>query len=219
MTMTPTKQINSFLLSTLISGFIIISGCQSTGMERSNETRISLQTMDDDITSAILHLDATGAALGDLLRPGQPDLKKALEAFSDNVAKIVATETKFARHADELTARGTDYFEEWQREGTEYNNPKIQQLSNRRRSILGGVYGRISIQSDSIKNTFKTYALDVTEIQSFLSNDLSINGVAAIAPISRRVISNGDSLKNAMHNVQSIIQSARKEMAQSGSGM
>lgn len=217
--MTPTRQINRFLLSTLISGFIMIAGCQSTGMERSNETRISLQTMDDDITSAILQLDATGAALGDLLRHGQPDLKKALEAFSDNVAKIVATETKFVRHADELTARGTDYFEEWQREGTEYNNPQIQQLSNRRRSILGDVYGRISEHSNSIKDTFKTYALDVTEIQSFLSNDLSINGVAAIAPISRRVISNGDSLKNAMHNVQSIIQSARKEMAQSGSGM
>lgn len=217
--MTPTRLLNCFLLSALIAGFIMAAACQSTGMERSNDTRISLQTMDDDITSAILQLNATGAALGEILRPGQPDLKKALKVFSDNVTKIVATETKFARHADELTARGTDYFEEWQKEGTEYNNPQIQQLSDQRRSILGSVYGRISAQSTRIKDTFKTYALDVTEIQQFLSNDLSTNGVTAIAPISRRVISDGDSLSNAMHNVQSIIQSARKEMAQSGSGL
>lgn len=217
--MTPTRQIYHFLLSALISGLIMTAGCQSTGMERSNETRVSLQTMDDDITSAILQLEATNAALGDLIRPGQPDLKKALEIFSDNVAQIVATETKFARHADELTARGTDYFEEWQKEGNEYNNPQIQQLSNQRRSILGDVYSRISVKSNSIKDNLKAYVLDVTEIQRFLSNDLSTKGVTAIAPISRRVISEGDSLQRAMHNVQSIIQSARNEMAQSGSGM
>lgn len=214
-----TNQMNRFLLSTVIFGFIVIAGCQSTGMERSTETRTSLQTMDDDITSAILQLDANRAALNDLLRPGQPDLKKALKTFSDNVTQIVATEEKFVRHADELTAHGTDYFEEWQKEGVEYNNPGIQQMSNQRRSILGGIYGQITEQSNDIKNTFKTYASDVTEIQMFLFNDLSANGAAAITPIAHQVISDGDSLKYVIENIQSVIQSARKEMAQSGSGM
>lgn len=213
------KQTNLFLLSVLSLTFIGIAGCDSTSMERSTEVRTSLQTMDNDITSAILQLDATGTALGEILRPGQPDLMKALEAFSDNVDQIVATETKFVRHADELTARGTEYFEEWQKKGTEYNNPQIQQISNQRRSILGGVYGQIAEQSNRIKDNFKTYTSDVTEIQTFLSNDLSANGISAITPIARQVISDGDSLNNAMHNVQSIIQSARKEMVQSGSGM
>lgn len=213
------KQVNLFLLGVLFLAFIGIEGCDSTSMERSTEVRTSLQTMDNDITSAILQLDATGDALGEILRPDQPDLKKALEVFSDNVDKIVATEKKFVRHADELTARGTEYFKEWQKEGTKYNNPQIQQLSNQRRSILGGVYGQIAERSNRIKDKFKTYTSDVTEIQTYLSNDLSTNGVAAIAPISHRVISDGDSLKHAMRNVQSIIQSARKEMAQSGSGM
>lgn len=198
---------------------MMTAGCQSTGMERSNDTRVSLQTMDEDITSAILQLEATGTALGELLRTGQPDLKKALEDFSDNATRITDAESKFARHADELTKRGTDYFEEWQSEGTEFNNPEIQQLSNQRRSILGDVYSRISEQSNSIKDTFKTYALDVKEIKTFLSNDLSTNGVAAISPLSRRVISKGERLIHDMNNIQSTIQSARKEMAQSGSGM
>ncbi len=217
--MTPTKQMNQLFLPVLLSCFIMIAGCQSTGMERSNATRISLETMDDDITTAVLQLDATGAALGDLIRPGQPDLKKALHAFSENVTQISSIEAKFAQHADELTARGTDYFEEWQKEGTEYNNPQIQQLSDQRRSILGGVYGRIAQQSIGVTEAFKSYASDVKEIQMFLSNDLSANGVDAIAPTSRQVISDGDSLKKAMQNVQDVIQSARAEMAQSGSGM
>lgn len=217
--MSPTGQIHRSLLTVLISGLILIAGCRSTGMKRSNDTRVSLQTMDEDISSAMLQLDATGAALGELIRPGQPDLKKALNAFSENVDEIVAIEAKFARHADELTARGTDYFEEWQKEGDEYNNAQIQQLSNQRRSILGGAYKIIAKQSTKIKDTFKTYARDVTEIERYLSNDLSANGVRAIVPISRRVISEGDSLTYAMQSVQEVINRARTEMAQSGSGM
>lgn len=212
------KQVNYFLLSALISGSIVIGGCQSTGMEHSDETRISLQIMDEDITSAIQQLDATGGTLDEIIKSGQPDLKKAMETFSDNVDQIVATEIKFVRHADELTARGTEYFEEWQKEGTKYNNRQIQQLSNQRRSILGGVYGQIAERSNRIKDTLKTYTSNITEIRTFLSNDLSLNEVSAIDSIARQVIIDGDSLKHAMHNVQSIIQSARKEMAQSGSG-
>lgn len=216
--MPQSRPINGFLLSALISGFIMIAGCQSTGMERSNETRVLLQTMDEDITSATLQLDATGNALNEILRPSQPNLKKALETLSNNADQVASTEARFARYADELTDRGTDYFEEWQKEGSEYDNPEAQKLSDQRRSILGEVYGRISVQSNTIKDSFKLYAKDVREIQEFLSNDLSTNGVTAIAPISRQVIREGDSLKHAMHNIQSIIQNARKEMAQNESG-
>lgn len=215
--MTPINQMNCFLLSALICGFIIIAGCRSTGMERSNDTRISLQTMDGDITSAMQQVDATGASLGELIRSGQPDLKKALEVFSDNVTQLISTETTFARHAGELTARGTDYFEEWQKEGTEYSNPQIQQLSEQRRSILGGLYSIIAKRSIGVNVTFKTYVSDMTEIRMFLSNDLSANGMTAIAPISRQVISDGDSLRRAMQSVQYVIRRARTEMAQSGS--
>lgn len=184
-----------------------------------NKARISLQAMDKDITSAILQLDATGSALDKLLRPDQPHLKKALKIFLENVNQITSTEIKFALHADELAARGTDYFEEWQKEGTEYNNPQIQQLSDQRRSILGGVYGIIAERSIGVKDAFNTYVSNMTEIQMFLSNDLSANGMAAIAPISRQVISDGDSLKYAMQRVQNVIRKAHAEMTQNGSNL
>ncbi|HKK46019.1 MAG TPA: DUF2959 family protein [Balneolaceae bacterium] len=214
--MTLPKQVDRLLVTAIISSFIGLVGCQRTGMERSNEARISLQTMDEEITSAILQLDATGTTLTNLIKPGQPDPKKALHAFSENVTQIIATETKFARHADKLSERGTDYFEEWQKEGTEYKNPQIQQLSENRRSIVSGVYGRIAHQSIGVTEAFKLYVSNVKEIQMFLSNDLSTNGMTAIAPTAHRVITDGDSLKEAMQNV---IQSARREMAQIGSGM
>lgn len=213
--MTRTTQMNYFLFSALISSFILIVGCQSSGMERSTEARTSLQTMDDDIQSAIRQLDITGGSLDNLMSVSQSDLNKVFATYSNNVSQIASFEEKFARHAAEMTTRGTDYFEEWQKEGTEYNNARIQQLSDQRRATLGKIYDRIAENSIGVNEAFKAYVSDVKEIPAFLSNDLTAKGIAAISPTSEKVVRDGDSLMVALENVQIAIQGARAEMSQS----
>lgn len=39
----------------------------------------------------------------------------------------------------EMNASGKDYFEEWQKEGDKYKNPRIQQLSEQRRLELSRI--------------------------------------------------------------------------------
>ncbi len=209
------KKANLFLLSALLLAFIGITGCNSTNMERSNAARISLQTMDSDIQSTIRQLDDTGKSLDNLMSVSQSDLNKVFDTYSDNVLQIASIEKKFARHAAEMTSRGTDYFEEWQKEGTEYKNPGIQQLSDQRRSVLGKTYDTIAENSIGVNEALKAYVSDVKEIQVFLSNDLTAKGISAIAPICQKVISEGDTLMLALENVQIAIQGARKEMSQS----
>jgi hypothetical protein len=150
------------------------------------------------------------------MRPGQPDVKKAFNLYTDNISKIEKMEKDFAKHADEMKARGKDYFEEWQKEGNKYKNPQIQELSDQRRAELGEIYGRIAENSVGVRDAFKTYVSDAKEIQNYLSNDLTSKGIEAIAPISRKVVTNGEYLRNAIKNVQTAIERARAEMAQSG---
>ena len=209
------KQANLLLLSTLLLAFISIEGCDSTNMERSDAARISLQTMDSDIQSAIRQIGDTGKSLDNLMSVSQSDLNKAYDNYSNNVSELTSLEEKFARHAAEMTTRGTDYFEEWQKEGTEYKNPRIQQLSDQRRTTLGKIYDKIAEKSIGVNEAFKAYVSDVKEIRAFLSNDLTANGISAIAPTSQKVISEGDSLIVMLENVQMAIQRARQEMSQS----
>ncbi len=211
------KQANLFLLSMLLLAFIAIAGCNSTSMERSNAARVSLQNMDSDIQSAIRQLDITGRSLDNLMSVSQSDLNKVFDTYSDNVSQIASFEEKFARHAAEMTNRGTDYFEEWQKEGTEYKNPGIQKLSDQRRAALGKTYDTIAENSIGVNEAFKTYVSDVEEIKVFLSNDLTAKGISAISPTSKKVISEGDNLMVALENMQIAIHGAREEMSQSRS--
>ena len=202
------------LLSSITATVFLIQGCASTGIDRSQRARTTMQTMDNDIKLVSIQLDATGASLDELMKPGHMDVKKAFDMYSDNVSTIEKMEANFSKHANEMKTRGKEYFEEWGKDGDAYKNPEIQALSVQRRSELGEIYGRIAENSVGVKDAFKTYVSDVKEVQTYLSNDLTTKGINAIEPVSRKVVYDGDNLKYAIKNVQTAIDRARTEMAQ-----
>jgi len=214
--MKPTTQSVTCILIMLMVAAIGLAGCDSTGTQRSKAASTTMQTVENDINLVAVQLDVTGASLDELMRPGQSDVKKAFNSYTDNISKIEKMEKDFAKHADEMKARGNDYFEEWQKEGDKYKNQQIQELSDQRRSELGRIYGRIAENSIGVEEAFKAYVSDSKEIQNYLSNDLTSKGIEAIAAISKRVVENGEHLRSAIKNVQTAIETARAEMSQSG---
>ena len=211
-----TSKTLAFLLTTLSIAVISIAGCATTGMQRSEKASTSMQAVDNDIKLIVAQLDAAGASLEELTRTGQSDVKKAFDLYSDNILKLAAMENGFSKHADEMKARGKDYFEEWQTEGSKYKNPRIQELSEQRRMALADIYGQIPLNSIGVKEAFRAYLSDVTEIQTYLSNDLTSKGVEAIAPMARRASMDGDNLKYAIKDLEMAIEQARAEMTQGG---
>ncbi|MDO9265390.1 MAG: DUF2959 family protein [Desulfosalsimonadaceae bacterium] len=211
-----TNQSVALLFATIIVAVISIVGCASTGIERSKEARTTMKTVDNDIKLIVALLDATDASLNELTRSGQSDAKMAFDLYTANIEKIVEMEEDFGRHADEMKDRGEEYFEEWQKEGDDYKNPQIRELSEQRRMELIEIYKRIPLNSIGVKEAFKAYVSDAKEIQIYLSNDLTSKGIEAIAPLSRRVASDGDTLKYAIKTLEMSIERARAEMSQSG---
>jgi len=208
------KQI-AFLSTMLIVVVLIVAGCASTGIQRSDKATTTMQTVDNEIKLVVVQLDATGASLTELMKPGQSDVTKAFELYTTNVTKIEKMEKDFAKHAKEMKTRGANYFAEWQKEGDKYENPEIQALSEQRQAELGEIYGKIAENSVGMDEAFKAYVSDLKEIQSFLSNDLTSKGIEAIAPISRKTVFDGNRLKREINKLQMSIEAARSEMTHS----
>lgn len=200
----------------LVVAALAITSCASTGMQRSQDTRITMETMDNDIQEASRQLDVTGTSLNELIRPGQTDVKKAFNIYTQNAEEMVAMEKRFAKHAEQMEAKGINYFEEWQKEGDKYENERIQQLSEQRRNALKEIYDKIAENSIGVDEAFKEYATDIKEIQTFLSNDLSTKGIEAIRPTAKEAIMDGESLKYELQKLQTAIQDARAEMSLTG---
>jgi outer membrane murein-binding lipoprotein Lpp len=211
-----TNQSVAFLFTALVVAVTCISGCSSTGIQRSEKATTTMQTIDNDIRLIVVQLDATGASLDELTKVGQSDVKKAFVSCTDNISKIETMEKHFAIHADEMKDRGKDYFDEWQKEGNKYNNAQIRELSEQRRAQLGEIYAKIAENSVEVKGPFKAYVSDVKDIQIYVSNDLTSKGIESIAPITRKAVDDGEKLKSAIRNLQAAIEKARAEMSHTG---
>lgn len=192
-----------------------ISSCSTTGMQRSEDVQSTMRTVDNDIKSIVVQLDAIGASLDELTKSGQADLKRAFDLFSDNASEIKNMEKDFVKHAAEMEKNGKTYFDKWDSESQEYDNPEIQKRSNERREELGNTYDKIAQNNVGVKEAFQEYVSDINEIERFLSNDLTSDGLDSISVVTNKALNNGTHLKNELQNLQAAIEEARVKMRQS----
>ena len=73
---------NLFFTTVLLGAITCMTGCATTGMERSTKTTNSMQTVEGDYKQASVQIDATKASLEELIKPDQTDMKKAFDAYT-----------------------------------------------------------------------------------------------------------------------------------------
>jgi len=205
------------VLAVLLVAFTFtVASCSSTGMQRSEDLQSSLETVDNDIKLVVVQIDAIGASLDQLTRPGQSDVRSAFDVYSKNVSKIEDMEKGFLKHADKMISDGEKYFENWDKKGDRYDNPELQRSSDERRAELGQTYDKIGQNSEGVREAFKVYVSDVNEIEEYLANDLTTRGITSIESLANQTVRNGSQLNRELENLQSAIEAARTEMRQSG---
>jgi hypothetical protein len=209
------KPVNVFAVLILALS-ISVAACSTTGMQRSQDVQSDMQTVDNDIKLIIVQLDAINASLDELTKPGQADVKRAFDVYSKNVSNMEKLEKDFSKHADQMTESGQTYFEEWDENNNQYENPEIQRNSDERREALGNVYDKIAENSIGVKEAFRLFVSDAAQISSYISNDLTTKGITSISSLADGTVRNGVLLKNELENLQTAIEDARAEMVQSG---
>lgn len=205
---------STVIFTTVLLGAITcLTGCATTGMDRATKTTNSMQTLEGDYKQASVQIDATRTSLEDLIKPDQPNMKKAYDAHAENVKKIEKLGKRLEMHSEKMSARGNEYFAEWE---SSYTNPEIRELSERRRIEMREVYAQIPEASIGVKGALKSYLTDIGEIQKYLSNDLTPQGINAIRPVAQRAVQEGDNLKETIKPVLNAIDRVKYEMAQGG---
>ena len=110
-------------------------------------------------------------------------------------------EKDFSKHSDKMTKSGKTYFEAWDKDKNQYDNPDIQRRSDERHAALGRIFDKIGENNKAVKEAFRTYVSDVTEIESYMSNDLTTKEITSIASMSDKTVRNGKLLKNKLGNL------------------
>jgi hypothetical protein len=202
-----------FFTTVLLGVLTCLSGCATTGMDRATKTTNSMQTVEGDYRETSSQIDVTRASLEDLIKPTQTDVKKANDVYTDNVVKMEKLGKRLDTHTNNMKTRGNDYFMEWE---SSYTNQDIRELSERRRIEMRAVYAKIPAASIGVTGALKSYLTDIREVQKYLSNDLTPQGIAAISTIAQKAVMDGDSVKKSIKPVLTAIDQVKFEMTQGG---
>jgi hypothetical protein len=202
----------AFFTMFLLGAAAFLGGCVTTGMDRSVKTSNSIKEVDSDIRKINIQIDVTAKSLDSILNAGQPDLKKAFDTYSDAVAELDSQGKKVLKHIDEMKLRSTEYFAEWQKQGETYTNPQIRELSDERRNKLAEIYARVPTAGAGIKRAYLAYLVDLKEIQTYLSNDLTPDGITAITPVAEKSDQDAEALKTSLEPVLTALDEINAEL-------
>ena len=188
----------AFVTMLLLGTSAFLGGCATTGMDRSIKTSNSIKEVDIEIRKMIVQIDVTGASLDALVIPGQANMKKPFDSYTDNLAKLDKEGKKVLKRVEEMKSNSTEYFDEWEKQGDTFTNPEIRELSEERRIKLAGIYARVPAAGAGIKGSYHAYLTDLKEIQKYLSNDLTPKGIEGITPAANKSIQDREVLKESL---------------------
>jgi hypothetical protein len=201
-----------FLTMLMVGAAAFLGGCATTGMDRSVKTSNSIQEVDNEIAKMDVQLDKTAASLDLILRPDQPELKKLFEDYSDNLVKLENEGNRVLKRMEEMDSQSIEYFAEWEKQGNAYSNPRIRELSEERRLKLAETYARVPAASAGVEVTYLTYLSDLKEIQTYLSNDLTPQGIETITPVVDKTDQDLKALKESMQPVLAALNEIKAEL-------
>lgn len=201
-----------FFTLLLIGSTAFLGGCATTGMDRSVKASNSIKEVDGDIRIMVVQIDTTAASLDALVRPGQTDLKKSFHTYSDNLAKLDSHGKRVLRHVEEMKARNKEYFAEWEKQGDNYTNPEIRELSEERRNKLADIYAQVHTAGGGVKIAYLAYLSNLTQIQKYLSNDLTPQGIETITPVVTKTTQDLDALRASIQPVIAALDGIKAEL-------
>ena len=204
----------AFFTTLLLGAAAFLSGCATTGMDRSVKTSNSIREVDKEIRKMMVQIDVTAASLDSLVIPGNPDLKKSFNSYSDNLAKLDSEGKRVLKRIDQMKSRSNEYFAEWEKQGDTFTNPDIRALSEERRIKLAGIYAQVPASASGIKGTYHEYLTDLKEIQKFLSTDLTPKGIEGITPVANKSVQDLDALKTSLKPVIAALDEINVELYQ-----
>lgn len=206
------KHLLAFFATLLIGTGAILGGCATTGMDRSVKASNSIRDVDTEIRKMMVQIDVTAASLDSLVMPGQSNLKKSFDTYSDNVAKLDSEGKRVLKRTDEMKSNSKEYFAEWEKQGDAFTNAEIRELSAERRNKLAESYARVPAAGSGIKGTYNAYLTDLKEIQKFLSTDLTPKGIESITPVAQKSVQDLDALKASLVPVITALDEIKAEL-------
>ena len=136
--------------------------------------------------------------MGNILETADTDPRKAFKEFDKAVPRVENAAQKAKKRSEDIKARGKAYFEQWEKELATLNDPEIRQLAQQRKLKLEGSFDALRSVMEPARDQFNTWLSSLKDVQKYLSNDLTINGIDAAKNLIGKTKSSGREVQQTL---------------------
>lgn len=181
----------------------LLVGCASSnqGVDRSSKASDGIGVVKNEVNKVIAQVDATNAALNDLVNNPKSDLKPQYNNYVKQVSNLDSLAKKVASRNQSMKAKTADYFQNWEKESGTIKSESIRQISAERRAAARASFDKMTAEVAKGKAAFTPLMDELHDIELYLSNDLTTAGVAACKPVAAEANANAAKVKESLNNV------------------
>jgi len=177
----------------------LLSGCGTTsGYKQADKTGAGIAEFRDEIVKGKTAIDATMKSLSDIAASANTDPRAAFTKYSKDVANLESTAATIRKRAQTMRDQGQAYFAQWEKELAEVKDPEIRALAQQRKAKLQETFESIRKYSDPLKAQFDPWMSNLKDLQTYLSNDLTIAGVEAAKSLFAKTTAGGQEVQKSM---------------------
>lgn len=178
---------------------LTLVGCGTTaGYKQADKTGAGIAEFRDEITKTKAAVDETVKCLGQVAVTADTNPRQAFEKFTKSIGSLQSASDKAKKRAEDMKSRGKAYFEGWEKELSQINNPEIKALAQDRRAKLQTAFDSIRTVSAPLKEQFDPWMSDLSDLQKYLSSDLTVSGVDAAKELFAKTQAEGLQVQKSM---------------------
>jgi chromosome segregation ATPase len=193
---------------------MIVAGCASSdpGRERANKTVASLEATHDRVADARKQVDKTVAS-ANAMQAGGGDLAKQYDQYKSDVAKLESQAADAAARSKDMQARRNEYVQQWSQQSSQMTSPELKAASEARAAKVKERYDGITAKATAAKEAYEPFDKSLKELQTYLSNDLTREGVTAAAPVFTKISNDAKTLNAKLDDLIAELNSVSNSMS------
>jgi hypothetical protein len=194
-----TQHIRSVSLAVaMLAAAVLVNGCKAANYKQADKTGKGIANFQAEILNGKKAVDSTLKALDQVAQSANTDPRKPYEQYVKEVKNLDSVAEKARKRGQDMKEQGQAYFTKWQQELAQVKDPDVRKLAEERKAKLQESFDKIREYTEPLKQQFEPWMSSLKDLQSYLANDLTAQGVAAAKKLFDKAKSDGVKVQKSM---------------------
>lgn len=212
-----THRKSSNLFNVIATGVLSIAlcwvvGCRSNGYHKGEIAGRGLQKASAEVETETRHIEATLAALKDLVEAPGADLKPQFQRYSKSLDRLIDSAKETDKTGKRVELKNAVYFAAWEKETADIHYGIVRERSEARKMEVTNQLHAVNVRYQELQAVVWPLITYFNDIRSALRADLTAAGLESV----KGIVSNAD--QNA-RKVQTALAKLADELTASGTSL